>query len=677
MTRAPFRAGLVGAGHICEFHVAAVQALPDVELVGICDLDAARAEEAAAKWNTKAFASLDALVDAGANVIHVLTPPSAHAKVAIEALERDCHVLIEKPIAESVEDARRIGEVAASRNLVASVDHSLLYDPQVVRLLEQVRSGAIGDVIGVDIFRSSEYPPYEGGPLPPHLRGAAYPWHDVAVHCLYLVQKLLGGIEDVEAEWSSLGGDPNLAFDEWRALVRAERGLAQFQLSWNAKPMQSQMIIHGTSGMLRADLFAMFLSKRSSTPLPKAAERVINAYADSLRPLVEVPAGVWKFLRKEVQAFQGLRDLVADFYSRLEAGQPPPVLVDEAAEVVHWVEKVAAAADADQAERLARFSVSPTADYLVTGASGRLGTAVVERLIAEGKSVRAFVRRIPDKPVEGVEYSFGQLGDPEAVERAVAGAERVIHAGAAMAGGWPEHLGSTVVGTKNVVEACRRHDVRQLVHISSLSVVDWAGSLRDGPLSEDSPLEPRSEERGAYTRAKLEAEQIVSAAAAAGLPCVILRPGQFFGGGIPVVNGSVARRAGSRWVFLGEGELPLPLIYMDDAIDAIMACVERDVVDGAIIQLVDPERFTQNEVLALANGGGKSMHVPRSVVFTLGKLSEYPLGALGVQSPLALYRMRSGLARVEFESRRAEERLGWSPRVGVREGIRREGAQAD
>ena len=182
MTRAPFRAGLVGAGHICEFHVAAVQALPDVELVGICDLDAARAEEAAAKWNTKAFASLDALVDAGANVIHVLTPPSAHAKVAIEALERDCHVLIEKPIAESVEDARRIGEVAASRNLVASVDHSLLYDPQVVRLLEQVRSGAIGDVIGVDIFRSSEYPPYEGGPLPPHLRGAAYPWHDVAVH---------------------------------------------------------------------------------------------------------------------------------------------------------------------------------------------------------------------------------------------------------------------------------------------------------------------------------------------------------------------------------------------------------------------------------------------------------------------------------------------------------------
>ena len=671
MSAAPFRAGMVGAGHICEFHVAAVRALPNVELIGVCDLDRARAEDAAARYETTAFDSMEALVEAGANVIHVLTPPSAHAAVAIEALERGCHVLIEKPIAENVEDARRIGALAAEKNLVASVDHSLLYDPQVVRLFEQVRAGAIGDVVGVDIFRSSEYPPYEGGPLPPHLRDAAYPWRDVAVHCLYLIQQLLGGIDDLDAEWASLGGDPNLAFDEWRALVRTKNGLGQFQLSWNAKPMQSQMIVHGTGGMLRADLFAMFLGKRSSTPLPKAAERVVNAYADSLRPLVEVPMGAWKFVRKEVQAFQGLRDLVADFYRRLEAGERPPVSVEEGAEIVHWVEKVAAAAEADHAARLRRFTLSPTTDYLVTGATGRVGAAVIERLLADGKTVRAFARRPPDEPLEGVEYCFGQLGDPEAVTRAVTGAERVIHAGAAMAGGWPEHYGSTVVGTRNVVDACRAAGVHQLVHISSMSVVDWAGAAGRAPLSEDAPLEPRAEERGAYTQAKLEAERIVSEAAAAGLPCVILRPGQIFGAGIPLVNGSVARRAGSRWVFLGDGQLPLPLVYIDDVLDLIMTVIDKNVVGGEIFQAVDPERLTQADVLALANGGGKSVRVPRSVVFALGKLSEYPLGALGVQSPLALYRLRSALARVEFGSRRAEEQLGWRPRVGVREGIRR------
>src|SRR5690242_1044395 len=109
MSSTKFRAGMVGAGNICEFHVAAVKKLiPEVELVGVTDLDHARAREHAEKWGTQAFDSLDALVAAGANVIHVLTPPSAHAKVALAALERGCHVLIEKPVAEDVADAMEI-----------------------------------------------------------------------------------------------------------------------------------------------------------------------------------------------------------------------------------------------------------------------------------------------------------------------------------------------------------------------------------------------------------------------------------------------------------------------------------------------------------------------------------------------------------------------------------------
>jgi len=87
---------------------------------------------------------------------------------------------------------------------------------------------------------------------------------------MYLIQELLGPIEAVEGDYRSLGGDPNLAFDEWRTLVRCKGGLGQFQLTWNVKPMQSQLIIHGTRAVLRVDLFAMFHGKRASTPLPKA-----------------------------------------------------------------------------------------------------------------------------------------------------------------------------------------------------------------------------------------------------------------------------------------------------------------------------------------------------------------------------------------------------------------------
>jgi len=662
---------MVGAGAICELHVAAVKALRDVELVGICDLDHARAEQRAGDWGTRAFEDLDELVAAGANVIHVLTPPGAHAKVALAALAKNCHVLIEKPITEDEADALEIARVAREKGLVASVDHSLLYDPQVTRALDAVRAGSIGQVVSVDILRGSEYPPYAGGPLPPWYRDAGYPFRDLGVHCLYLIQALLGTIEDVDATYQSLGGDPNLAFDEWRAIVRCQHGLGQFQLTYNTRPMQSQLIIHGTKGVLRVDLFAMFHGKRSATPLPKAAERLVNAFSDSLQPLIDVPIGVWKFVRKEVQSYQGLRDLVADFYKRLAAGEPPPVRVEDAAVVVRWVEQVARAAETDHAAQLAQFTTSERVPFLVTGASGSLGRAVVKRLRDAGHRVRVFQRRMPAAPQDGVEYVFGNLGDPAAVERAVAGADVVIHCGATMRGGWDEHRGGTVTGTQNVIDACKHHGVRQLVHISSMAVVDWAGSSGNGAVSEGTALEPRPDERGAYTRAKLEAERLVVAAADEGLPCVILRPGQIFGGGIPLINGAVARNAGGRWLVLGDGKLQLPLVYIDDVVDAISSAIDKKLVGGEIIQIIDPEHFTQEQVLEMAGGHRPIVRVPRPVVFALGKLSEWPLGALGRQSPVAMYRLQSALARLHYESDRAQALLGWQPRVGIREGIRR------
>lgn len=671
MTTAHFRAGMVGAGNISEFHIHAVRAIPElVTLVGVTDLDATKAAATADRFGTQAYPSLDALVQAGANVIHVLTPPSSHVPVALAALERGCHVLVEKPIAEDEAEGRKVADLAKKKGLTVSVNHSLLYDPQIRRALDVVRSGKLGAIVSVDILRGSEFPPYEGGPLPPWYRSAGYPFRDLGIHCMYLIQELLGPIEDASADWRSLGGDPNLAFDEWRALVRCKRGLGQFQLTWNVKPMQSQLIIHGTRGVLRVDLFAMFHGKRSSTPLPKAAERLVNAFTDSIQPLVDVPRGVWKFVRKEVKAYQGLRDLVADFYRRLDAGEPPPVSIDDAVALVPFVERIARAAEADHAKQQAAFTLSEKIPFLVTGASGSLGSAVVRRLVSEGKNVRAFVRRIPRSPIPGVEYCFGNLGDPAAVDRAVAGVDTVLHVGASMKGGWPEHLGGTVVGTENVIEACKKHGVKQLVHISSMSVVDWAGSSGKPAVSEDVALEPRADERGAYTRAKLEAERKVTAAAKTGLPCVILRPGQIFGGGIPLVNGAVARRAGGKWLVLGDGKIELPLVYIDDVVDAIMAAVDKKLVGGEIIQIIDDSELTQDDVLGLVGRGAGVIRVPRPVVFALGKLSELPLGALGKPSPIALYRLESALSKMHYASDRAVTLLGWKPRVGVREGIR-------
>ena len=168
--------------------------------------------------------------------------------------------------------------------------------------------------------------------------------------------------------------------------MRCKRGLGQFQLTWNVRPMQSQLIIHGTKGVLRVDLFAMFHGKRASTPLPKAAERLVNAFADSIQPLIDVPIGVWKFVRKEVQAYQGLRDLVADFYRRLDARRAAAGLRrGRRAGRARGSRRSRARPRPITRRRLAQFTLSDTVPFLVTGASGSLGKAVVKRLRAEGK----------------------------------------------------------------------------------------------------------------------------------------------------------------------------------------------------------------------------------------------------------------------------------------------------
>src|SRR5262245_45713414 len=153
------KAGIVGAGHIAEFHLHALKRIPGVEVVGICDLDRAKAEALGSKFSVPVFDSLAALRAAGANVIHVATPPHTHAAVATEALKAGCHVFVEKPLATDADECVKLRDLAKAQGREVCVCHSLLWDPQVKSALESVRAGKLGDVVAVDILRGSLYPP--------------------------------------------------------------------------------------------------------------------------------------------------------------------------------------------------------------------------------------------------------------------------------------------------------------------------------------------------------------------------------------------------------------------------------------------------------------------------------------------------------------------------------------
>jgi 2-alkyl-3-oxoalkanoate reductase len=673
------RVGLVGAGYIGEFHARAIRRrVPNARIVGIADVVNSRATALAARFSVpKVFSTMEAMMNEGVDVIHILTPPDTHAKLAITALENGCHVLVEKPLAINVEEVDHISAAAATAQKSVCVNHSMLYDRFVSKALSLVRSGAIGVPLSFDYFRSSEYPPYRGGPLPVHYQDGGYPFLDQGVHALYLAESFLGPIEDAKALYGTHGGDSNLLFDEWRVAAQCERGTANIQISWNVRPLQNWFVVQGTKGVVRANLFAMWVTHTPQLPLPKAPARALQAMTEGLSICAQVPANVARFATKKIVQYDGLDSLVAAFYGALQTGAPMPVPVEQARSTVYWTNRLSQEADAAKIKFRDQFRSVGHAKVLVTGANGLIGRHLVRRLLQEGNRVRIFVRRQPPPEFMNdakVEVFLGDLGDPAAVDQAVAGTEIVYHVGAAMKGSAHDHERGTVCGTQNIVDSLLRHDVQRLVYISSLSCLHAAATRRGDVITENWPMETSPTKRGAYTQAKTAAEKIVrDAVRDRHLRAVVLRPGRVFGAGITLLTPEVARKMGDFFVILGDGTRELPLVYVEDVIDAIVLAAEASEFDGRVFHIVDRTKITQNQVVLdyiLKNARkARVVHVPLAIVYSLALGVELLSKILKRPAPLSIYRVKSALAHMQFDCSRAENDLGWLPRVGVASGL--------
>ena len=172
-----------------------------------------------------------------------------------------------------------------------------------------------------------------------------------------------------------------------------------------------------------------------------------------------------------------------------------------------------------------RHGGSPAVDCLVTGGTGLVGNNVIRMLVDQGRRVRTLVRgRSGDRELASVdaERAGGDVTDPEAVRRAVAGARVVIHSAAMVHVGWQrlaEMRRVNVEGTRLVAEAARREGAR-LVHVSSVNALGLTGDTT--PADEEIPFGNTIE--CPYVVTKREAEQVVLDEVARGLDAVILNP---------------------------------------------------------------------------------------------------------------------------------------------------------
>jgi nucleoside-diphosphate-sugar epimerase len=320
---------------------------------------------------------------------------------------------------------------------------------------------------------------------------------------------------------------------------------------------------------------------------------------------------------------------------------------------------------------------------LVTGGGGFLGHAIVQQLVARGDEARSFSRgTYAALDRLGAEHHRGDLADAAAVRRAVAGCDLVFHVGA-KAGAWGKYeqfYQTNVVGTNNVIDACREAGVRYLVYTSSPSVV-FDGSDLEGV---DESVPYPSDYDAHYPQTKALAERAVVRANDAQLRTVSLRPHLVWGpGDNHLVPRIVARgRSGQLRRFRGPPKL-VDTTYVDDAARAHLLAADRllggaaDGIAGKVYFISSGQPIALWEmvdrILVAAGLSRLEKTIDPHLAFRAGWLLEKLHGLLRIDREPRMTRWvaRELSTAHWFDIGAAKRDLGYEPAVSLDEGLSR------
>lgn len=328
------RVGIVGCGHIGQIHLSYLMKTPEAAVVAVCDEDETRAKQTAQKFGVPShYANVgELLYKTSPNVVHVSTPPSTHAPFAIQALEAGCHVLVEKPFALSLGDAERVIAAARNSGRKVCVDHNHLFDPPVVKGIEYLQSGVLGEFLGLRCFQGMSLP---GGVSPNSVK----PWiqelplgpiHDIVPHTMAFIAHFLGISTSTEVTVRKEG--------PWCTNVNilAERNsvFASCTVSITTKPFMHRLELYGTKASLEIDIERMVLNLKRDRELPFVLRKALPPLEESFRLAYGTIANSARFATGRLKRFPGIGELIRRFYLSLRSEEAPPVSTESAREVV-------------------------------------------------------------------------------------------------------------------------------------------------------------------------------------------------------------------------------------------------------------------------------------------------------------------------------------------------------
>lgn len=312
--------------------------------------------------------------------------------------------------------------------------------------------------------------------------------------------------------------------------------------------------------------------------------------------------------------------------------------------------------------------------YLVTGATGLVGSHVIDRLVAHGHAVRALVRRATvaeQLRKGGIESRLGDLAAAADLRPVVAGVDVVVHCAAVVqVAGQPRDVWAVnVEGTEGLLAASAEVGVRRFVHLSSVAVY---GNARP-PVTEDAPKRPA----GPYGKSKWAAEEALwRYHADHRLSAVALRPCAIYGGRDRHAWPVLWRLARMRVVPLPRGGTRLlDLVHVSDVVEAVLAAAATPAADGHAYNITDGETHTYRDILRTSGQitGRRPAILPipppaLALAFWVGsRLPSLPQLSAGRGMQLA----RTLDVDLHYSIDAARRDLGYRPQVGLVEGLSR------
>lgn len=320
---------------------------------------------------------------------------------------------------------------------------------------------------------------------------------------------------------------------------------------------------------------------------------------------------------------------------------------------------------------------------LVTGATGLLGSHIVEKLVQAGRPVRALVRPTSDTRYLdewGVEKVHGDITDRSSLDKAMDGVERVYHSAAQVGdwGPWERFVAISIDGTRNMLDAASQASVKRFLLVSSISAYGHPNG-KGLVLDETAPLGVNLHKWSYYSRAKVVAEKLAWEYHKRGdLPVTVVKPSWLYGRRDRASTPRLIRaiRAG-KGKLIGDGNNRLNLTHAENVAAGCLLAAESEAALGQAYNLASDGEITQgqyiNKIAECIGAKPVTKTVPYSVARSAAFVMEVFGHAFRTKKPPLVTRYSVWLIGRQcfFSSHKAREQLGWKPIIGYEEGIER------